>query len=75
MAWNNLTVKRIEFDDHGRVTVIEFYEGAGLTDVVKAISQYKLNGGMARSVEEALILTEDFKAGFQYPPSPKHNAS
>ena len=68
MRWNGIIVKRIEFDDTGRITVIEFYEGAGLTSVMKAITQYKINGGNPRMIEEAIILTDDEK-------SPKQNVS
>ena len=67
-VWNGIQVKRIQFDDTGRITVIEFYESAGLTDVIKAITQYRINGGSPRMIEEALILTDDEK-------SPKQNVS
>lgn len=59
--WNGLQVKRIELDEHGSFRAIEFYEGAGLTDVMRAITRYKINGGYPRAVEEAVLLNTPSK--------------
>jgi hypothetical protein len=76
MQWNGLIVKRIEFDDVGHIISLEFYEGAGLTNVMKAVTQYSLNGGSRRAILDALILEQEKGEGtIQYPPDPKQDAS
>lgn len=71
--FNVISVKRIQFDDFGKIIEIEFYEGAGLTNVMEAIEQYRVSD-TPRGRDEAIRLTKNAD-GLYWSPPPKQNAS